>query len=103
MSVFWGVWVRVAARVWHKASKLTSPALPLPLRLAAACHAPCRCCCRLPAVTRHPGLQQVYEKYQSHGLEVLAFPCNQFGGQEPGSDAEVAAFATGTYHTTFTL
>jgi len=35
----------------------------------------------------------VYNKYKSQGFEVLAFPCNQFGGQEPGSDAEVKAFA----------
>jgi len=33
------------------------------------------------------------QKYRERGLEVLAFPCNQFGGQEPGSDAEVKAFA----------
>jgi len=35
----------------------------------------------------------VYSKYSSKGFEVLAFPCNQFGGQEPGSNAEVKAFA----------
>ncbi len=39
-------------------------------------------------------LQQLYEKYRAEGFVVLAFPCNQFGGQEPGSDAEVKAFAT---------
>jgi len=35
----------------------------------------------------------LYEKYSSKGLEILAFPCNDFGGQEPGSNAEVKAFA----------
>jgi len=35
----------------------------------------------------------MYDKYSSQGLEILAFPCNNFGGQEPGSDAEVLAFA----------
>jgi len=39
-------------------------------------------------------LCDVYGKYKSRGLEVLAFPCNQFGGQEPGTNAEVKAFAT---------
>jgi glutathione peroxidase len=54
----------------------------------------------------HPspaGLQKLYEKYQSSGLEVLAFPCNQFGNQEPGTDAEIEVFATGHYHTTFPM
>lgn len=35
----------------------------------------------------------MYDKYSSEGLEVLAFPCNQFGGQEPGTNAEIQAFA----------
>jgi glutathione peroxidase len=38
-------------------------------------------------------LQTLYEKYNSRGLEILAFPCNQFGKQEPGSNAEVQEFA----------
>lgn len=38
-------------------------------------------------------LTELYTKYNSKGLEILGFPCNDFGGQEPGSNAEVAAFA----------
>ena len=38
-------------------------------------------------------LAKLYEKYSSKGLEVLAFPCNQFGAQEPGTNKEVQAFA----------
>jgi len=38
-------------------------------------------------------LCDLYNKYRSRGFEVLAFPCNQFGGQEPGSEAEIKAFA----------
>jgi glutathione peroxidase len=38
-------------------------------------------------------LCQLYEKYSSKGLEVLAFPCNNFGSQEPGTNAEIKAFA----------
>lgn len=52
----------------------------------------------------HPtGLQKLYEKYKSSGLEVLAFPCDQFGHQEPGSDADIKHFATSHYHTTFPM
>ncbi|KAK3242824.1 hypothetical protein CYMTET_47495 [Cymbomonas tetramitiformis] len=40
-------------------------------------------------------LVEVYDKYNSQGFEVLAFPCNQFGGQEPAPEAEVKAFAQG--------
>lgn len=36
----------------------------------------------------------LYEKYNGQGLEIVAFPCNQFGAQEPGSNAEIKAFAT---------
>ena len=48
-------------------------------------------------------LEELFQKYQSQGLEVLAFPCNQFGGQEPGSDAEIAAFCSLNFQTTFPI
>lgn len=38
-------------------------------------------------------LSQVYEKYKDQGLEILAFPCNQFAGQEPGTNEEIVQFA----------
>ncbi|KAK9815037.1 hypothetical protein WJX73_005711 [Symbiochloris irregularis] len=49
------------------------------------------------------GLQKLYEKYHHRGFEVLAFPCNAFGQQEPGSLAEIQAFATEKYHATFPI
>ncbi|KAF6176532.1 hypothetical protein GIB67_007915 [Kingdonia uniflora] len=39
-------------------------------------------------------LSQIYKKYKTQGLEILAFPCNQFGGQEPGSNGEIKQFCT---------
>lgn len=47
-------------------------------------------------------LQTLYEKYQPQGLEILDFPCNQFGGQAPGTQEEIHTFCTTNYHTTFT-
>ena len=41
---------------------------------------------------QYEGLEELYETYQAHGLEVLGFPCNQFGGQEPGTDSEIQEF-----------
>lgn len=38
---------------------------------------------------------ELSKAYTGQGLEILAFPCNQFGGQEPGSNSEIKAFATG--------
>mmetsp|Transcript_12518 Transcript_12518/g.38709 ORF Transcript_12518/g.38709 Transcript_12518/m.38709 type:complete len:114 (+) Transcript_12518:414-755(+) len=38
-------------------------------------------------------MTQLYKAYKGQGLEILAFPCNQFGAQEPGTDAEIKAFA----------
>lgn len=49
------------------------------------------------------GLQALYEKYRQYGLEILAFPSNQFGGQEPGSEAQIKEFARSKYGTTFPM
>ncbi|MHB1153390.1 MAG: glutathione peroxidase [Eubacteriales bacterium] len=50
---------------------------------------------------QYNGLQDLYKKYQSQGLEILDFPCNQFGGQAPGSEAEIHDFCTIRYKITF--
>ncbi len=52
---------------------------------------------------QYSGLEQVFSKYQARGLTVLGFPCNQFGGQEPGSNAEIKKFCSTTFHVTFPL
>lgn len=46
-------------------------------------------------------LQDLYDKYKDKGLEILDFPCNQFGEQAPGSDEEIHSFCTGRYGITF--
>lgn len=48
-------------------------------------------------------LEALYEKYRARGFEVLAFPANEFLGQEPGSDAEIKSFCSLKYKTTFPL
>lgn len=50
---------------------------------------------------QYDGLQNLYEKYQSKGLEILDFPCNQFGGQAPGTEAEIVDFCQSRYGVTF--
>ncbi|GGD51931.1 glutathione peroxidase [Lacimicrobium alkaliphilum] len=52
---------------------------------------------------QYEGLEKLYKEYQDKGLEILAFPCNQFGGQEPGSDEEIQQFCDLNYHTSFAL
>jgi glutathione peroxidase len=52
---------------------------------------------------QYAGLEKLYEAYRGRGLEVLGFPCNQFAGQEPGTDAEVQEFCTVTYGVSFPL
>jgi glutathione peroxidase len=49
------------------------------------------------------GLEALYERYAGEGLVVLGFPCNQFGGQEPGSEAEIGAFCQRNYGVTFPM
>lgn len=50
---------------------------------------------------QYDDLQDLYELHQKDGLEILDFPCNQFGGQAPGSDEEIHSFCTGRYGITF--
>jgi glutathione peroxidase len=50
---------------------------------------------------QYAGLEALYRKYESRGLTVLAFPCDQFGHQEPGTDAEIQEFCSEAYDVTF--
>ena len=43
---------------------------------------------------QYEGLEQLYRDYKDRGFEILAFPCNQFGAQEPGDAAEIANFCS---------
>ena len=52
---------------------------------------------------QYEGLQKLYAEYKDKGLVVLGFPCNQFGGQEPGSSAQIAAFCSTKFHVTFPM
>lgn len=52
---------------------------------------------------QYRGLQAVFDQYRPQGLVVLGFPCNQFGGQEPGSNEEIKQFCAATFHVTFPL
>lgn len=49
------------------------------------------------------GLEKLYEKYKDQGFEILGFPCNQFGGQDPGSNDEIGAFCQKNYGVSFTM
>ena len=49
------------------------------------------------------GLEKLYEKYKDQGLEVLGFPCNQFGGQDPGSNEQIGAQCQKNYGVTFPM
>jgi glutathione peroxidase len=50
---------------------------------------------------QYEGLEQLHRDYAERGFEVLGFPCNQFGAQEPGDAAEIANFCSLTYDVTF--
>ncbi len=52
---------------------------------------------------QYEGLQKLYAEYKDRGLVVLGFPCNQFGGQEPGSSAQIAAFCSTKFHVAFPM
>ena len=52
---------------------------------------------------QYQGLQSLYEQFSPRGFEILAFPCDQFGHQEPGSDAEIATFCETNFRVSFPL
>jgi glutathione peroxidase len=52
---------------------------------------------------QYEGLQRLFEAYKDRGLVVLGFPCNQFGGQEPGAPEQIQAFCKKNYGVTFPL
>jgi len=52
---------------------------------------------------QYAGLEQLYRRFRDRGFAVLGFPCNQFGEQEPGSEAEIREFCSLTYDVTFPL
>ena len=52
---------------------------------------------------QYTGLEALYREFKDRGFVVLGFPSNQFGSQEPGSDAEIAAFCSTAYHVTFPM
>jgi glutathione peroxidase len=52
---------------------------------------------------QYAGLERLHGELAEHGFAVVGFPCNQFGGQEPGSDAEIREFCSTRYDVTFPL
>ncbi len=52
---------------------------------------------------QYDGLQRLYDRYRDRDFEILAFPCNQFGAQEPGSEAEIQEFCTTNFGVAFPL
>ena len=52
---------------------------------------------------QYAGLQKLQEKYAARGFAVLGFPCNQFAGQEPGTETEIAEFCERNYGVTFPM
>jgi glutathione peroxidase len=52
---------------------------------------------------QYKGLEALYQQFRQQGVEVLGFPCNQFGAQEKGSEAEIGAFCEKNYGVTFPL
>ena len=52
---------------------------------------------------QYAGLEALYRKYRDRGLVVLGFPCNQFGAQEPGDEAEIKTFCSLTYDVDFPM
>ncbi|MBX7144903.1 MAG: glutathione peroxidase [Oligoflexia bacterium] len=53
--------------------------------------------------SQYTGLQSLYDRFKVKGLEIVAFPCNQFGAQEPGTAAEIKSFCDTSFGVTFPI
>ncbi len=58
---------------------------------------------RCGATPQYAGLQKLYDTYKDKGFVILGFPANEFGAQEPGTDAEISKFCTSNYNVTFDM
>ncbi|KAA2265786.1 glutathione peroxidase [Solihabitans fulvus] len=58
---------------------------------------------RCGATPQYAGLEKLHQRYAERGFAVLGFPCNQFGGQEPGTSADIQEFCTTNYSVTFPM
>ena len=52
---------------------------------------------------QYAGLEEIYKEFEPKGFDILAFPCNDFGGQEPGTNEQIQTFCTSKYGVTFKL
>lgn len=52
---------------------------------------------------QYKGLEALYRQYKDQGFEIIGFPCNQFGAQEPGTNSEIQSFCSLTYDVTFPI
>ena len=59
--------------------------------------------CKCGFTPQFAGLEKLYAKYKDQGFEVLGFPCNQFGGQDPGSNEQIGAFCQKNYGVSFPM
>jgi glutathione peroxidase len=53
--------------------------------------------------SQYTGLEQIYQELSGEGFTIVGFPCNQFGGQEPGSERDIQTFCSTTYQVTFPM
>ncbi|PLW38170.1 hypothetical protein PCASD_09472 [Puccinia coronata f. sp. avenae] len=53
--------------------------------------------------TQYKGLEKLWQKFKDKDFQLIGFPCNQFGGQEPGTDSEIASFCRLTYGVSFPI
>ena len=59
--------------------------------------------CRCGFTPQYRGLEELYQRYKDQGLVIIGFPCNQFGGQEPGSDEQIHQFCSRKYNVSFPI
>ncbi len=92
MSSIWDIEVKTIDGTTEKLEKYKGKAL-LIVNVASKCG----------FTPQYTELENLYKEYKNQGLEILAFPCNQFNGQEPGDEKEIKQFCSLTYDVTFPM
>lgn len=92
MSSIWDIEVKTIDGTTEKLEKYKGKAL-LIVNVASKCG----------FTPQYKELENLYKEYKNQGLEILAFPCNQFNSQEPGDEKEIKEFCSLTYDVTFPM
>jgi glutathione peroxidase len=102
VAVAQGTWTKTMSIYEYSAESLTGEQVPL-AKFRGDVLVIVNTASKCGFTPQYQGLESLYQAQRTRGLSVLGFPCNQFGGQEPGTAGDIAAFCSQNYAVTFPM